>query len=368
MSKRRLILFRCLAVCIPSLITLCAVEAVYRVYRYKQLCAQIAFPEEGTDPAGCDVFDPELGYRYRPHKATYLPATEPGQSPRIWRVNSHGHIADSEYPLAKPPGELRIAAIGDSFTAGITNSVRWTSVLEERLNQNPTWTGAWKKTTRVINLGHDAMGVVQFQAVFDREAPRFEPDIILVSLIIDDLRRRRYWRGEPERAEDRAPMQEFLRQEMLGPLPWYGLHCEVLAASKVGRPLGMRPRLVPRDYHDADEAMAVSLASLRHMVKQHPRVLILHHPMYEEYGRGLDHFRAGLKEQLYRDGADLEIVRMQDVMPDPKIAGVDPITAWYQRPSDTHPTDAGMVLYGEAVETVLLNWLQANSAQAMVGK
>ena len=36
-----------------------------------------------------------------------------------WRTNSHGHIARSEYPKAKPVGEFRIAVIGDWFTAGL---------------------------------------------------------------------------------------------------------------------------------------------------------------------------------------------------------------------------------------------------------
>lgn len=348
----RTMLLRLVCAVVSASLTLSIAEAAYRCIRYRQLCQSILF----SDPSNTgDIFDKQMGYRRRPNQAFAAYPTAPGLSPRVWKTNSHGHIADADYPIKKPVGKLRIAVIGDSFTAGVTNSVRWTSILEERLNQNSAWQEKWKKQTRVLNLGLEGIGVVQFQDVFEQEAVRFEPDIVIVNLIADDLRRRRYWRGHPERPEDEEELQQFLRHEMLGPLPWFGLHLEMLSAATPTRRLGFRPRLNPRDYSDGDEALAASLSSLRQIKRNHPRVLILQHPMFEEYGRGLDSFRTGLLKRLYMEGADLGVVRMKEHLPDPSALGIDPVTSWYQRPNDTHPNDAGMQIYGEAVARVVLS-------------
>lgn len=56
------------------------------------------------------VPDPELHYRLRPN-ATY----EFGG--KTVRIDSHG-FHDDEFPVAKPPGELRLVCLGDSVTMG----------------------------------------------------------------------------------------------------------------------------------------------------------------------------------------------------------------------------------------------------------
>jgi hypothetical protein len=78
-------------------------------------------------------------------------------------MNSHGHVSQFEYPKQKPSGEYRIAVVGDSMTANITNNVRWTEVLEASLNASPEWrVRVGDSFTRVINFAVDGMGMVQF--------------------------------------------------------------------------------------------------------------------------------------------------------------------------------------------------------------
>jgi hypothetical protein len=289
---------------------------------------------------------------------------KPNLSPWRWRTNSHGHIADGEYPVEKPENEFRIITIGDSFTAGVTNSVRWPALLEECLSRDPEWTKLVGKRTRVINLGLHGMGVVQFKEVFEREAIRFAPDLVLVSLILDDLRRKLFYQGKPrEDNQTDAAIRAFVREKILRPLPWFGFYPEFLAVTKLGQRLGMRSRLEPqliRHYPSIDASMAASLHSLRCIVSQHPHVLILHHPTYEELAGELDASFCTMKQRLYQHQAELHLLSMIDYMPDSKREGI-PLSRWYQIPHDRHPTDEGLAVYAQALERALVSEASAHS-------
>ncbi len=343
-----------------------AIEAGYRVVLYRQLLDQFtrrvvaAASPDPTDPlAASSNFDPHTGHRYKPNLRVDMPPARPGLQPWRWGTNAHGHVAADDYPVAKPAGEFRVAAIGDSFTAGVTNAVRWPAELETLLNADPAWTPrVGGRRTRVINHGLDGIGVVQFPAVLEHDARRFEPDVVLVSLILDTLYRRPYSRGlSPGAAGTDADARAFVAANLLAPLPWWNPTPELLARSPAGRRLGLRPRLGPqyaRTFDDPEEAMAAGLAALRAVRAAHPRVVILHHPMAEEVSDTLANpgYRF-VRDRLRRDGPAAGVV---EVGRRPPFHPPDPDAArrWYQLPHDPHPTDDGLRAYAEAVRRVLL--------------
>jgi len=334
-------------------------ETGYRIIRYRSLHQQYCGLMENGQIQGnapdFSTFDSRIGFRYRSAIQVNETPTTPCLSPRRWRTNKHGHIADGDYPVPKPPDEFRIAAIGDSFTAGITNSVRWPAVLEQQLNSNADWRRLIGKRTRVLNFGLDGIGAVQFKAVFEHEAIRFEPDLVLVSLIIDDLPRKPYYRGLPDpKAKQHIPT--FVEENILAPLPWLGFYPELLASLGVSRHLRLKPRLEPqfaRYFDSADESMAASLESLEWITRRHADVVVLHHPVIEEYQEGLPPWLAELENRLYKKAPQLHIIRMAEHLPVPNSAENTP-QRWYQIPADRHPSDEGMRIYGESVAAVLL--------------
>ena len=74
------------------------------------------------------------------------------------RTNNFGLVSQRDYRPEKKPREYRIALIGDSLTACVTNDVPWGDLLEDRLNADE-------------NL-KKALGVHSFTVLnFGREAP-----------------------------------------------------------------------------------------------------------------------------------------------------------------------------------------------------
>jgi hypothetical protein len=166
--------------------TLIVLEIGYRLYQHQTLPGRLfalveaqiradyhARAGHGAPPLY--IPDPRTGYIYPPNFQGQR--GHPWNS--RWRTNSHGHVSRFEYPRQKSPREYRIAVIGDSMTANITNNVRWTEVLEELLNASPQWRRLVADGfTRVINFGVDGMGMVQFAAMVRHHVMPFEPDMI----------------------------------------------------------------------------------------------------------------------------------------------------------------------------------------------
>ena len=215
-----------------------AVEVRWRTYYYCHLRQQIIASLSGVptaDPAqGESIYDPEMGYRYRPNVTGDVKTPFPIH----FHIDSWGHISDDKYPLAKPTNEFRIEAVGDSFTANINNTVRWSALLEERLNKSKRWRAFVRgKRTRVINLGRDGIGLVQMDKVLLLDGMRFSPDLVILDFIADDMTRKPYFRGNlPKMSPDqrRAYLKERASQ-MLKTLPWTTFYPEALAALTRGR-------------------------------------------------------------------------------------------------------------------------------------
>jgi lysophospholipase L1-like esterase len=100
-----------------------------------------------------------------------------------YRLNSLG-FRDREFPVARPPGELRVLALGDSFTLGI--GVReqdcWAKVLERGLAA--TRSGPVHVVNGGFSHGYD---VRMYAWAFPNHGLQLDPDAVLIGLCLNDV-------------------------------------------------------------------------------------------------------------------------------------------------------------------------------------
>lgn len=113
-------------------------------------------------------YDSTLGWTIRPG----------GREPPLYRANAEGIRADHEYAPEPPPGVLRVAAFGDSFTHGddVANSEAWTARLE-------------RAGMEVLNFGVAGYGLDQALLRYRREARHHHPHVVLIGYMADDIER-----------------------------------------------------------------------------------------------------------------------------------------------------------------------------------
>lgn len=118
--------------------------------------------------------DPEIGYRLKPESVGWFPAAgERG------RTNRHG-LRDDEFPAEKPPGELRILAIGDSFTMGteVAQDETYAQVLEQLLAQD------LGTPVQVMNAGVGGWAPFHYARYFEKYGCHLGADLVIVGLFV----------------------------------------------------------------------------------------------------------------------------------------------------------------------------------------
>lgn len=96
-------------------------------------------------------------------------------------LNRRG-LRDPERPLAKPPGEWRMLALGDSFTFG--NGVPDDSTVARTLER--ALTRRRGPPVEVINAGRPGYNTIQERALLDTLGLRFQPDLVLLQYVLND--------------------------------------------------------------------------------------------------------------------------------------------------------------------------------------
>jgi hypothetical protein len=123
----------------------------------------------GDPPAWLDVSPDSVRYRLAPNQE--------------WlgtRPNSRGFY-DVERAPAKPPGVVRVVALGDSFTVGM---VPFGQSYVARIDL------ALGPQIEVINLGVVHTAVREYQELLDAEGLRLDPDLVLLGFYVgNDIRR-----------------------------------------------------------------------------------------------------------------------------------------------------------------------------------
>jgi len=94
------------------------------------------------------------------------------------RINGQG-LRDVEHTLAKPPGVIRIAVLGDSFAEALQVELEQTfwRVMARRLETCPSFAG---HDVEVINFGVSGYGTAQELLTLRRRALRYAPDVVLL--------------------------------------------------------------------------------------------------------------------------------------------------------------------------------------------
>lgn len=127
--------------------------------------------------------NPVLRYGYRPD----LPADHAPYDPmhRGMATNARG-FREGPIAVPKPPGTLRILALGDSTTAGLgipERSHTWPARLERRLR------AVSERPLEVLNLGVGGYDPHQEAELLRVEGLALEPDAVLVLVCANDLQR-----------------------------------------------------------------------------------------------------------------------------------------------------------------------------------
>lgn len=371
------------------LVTYVALDIGYRIYRrYKIASEYTEYYFQGVDQP-VYLFDEQIGYRYKPNLqvlyANFDKTNDVLQS-NHFKVNNMGHISPTDDTVAKPPAEFRIGVVGDSFTASIHNDTPWPSLLEQQLNADENLkTRLGVSSFKVINFGMDGTGIVQWPSVVSNEVLRFNPDLLIVNFITDDITRRFVWRIsiKPSRYngdyslglmcstlpatlenrdcavskmitfntplfDDKNQLSRIKREifdEESARIDWLSLYPELLART-LGRSLGLSPRLslsnlgIP-NFRTEEEGLKASAQALRTIKSSFPNTLILHNPVYAELKPKLTPYDV---IQLMQG---LDILLMEDHMPD--LTDDAEVLRWFKLPWDPHFSNYGASIYAQAV-------------------
>ena len=119
--------------------------------------------------------------RYMP--GTHATFRHPDGRETLVTINKEGWNSTKDaYPLAKTPGVLRVAVIGDSYVHGSFVNVEeaFPDVIERQL-------AAAGVRAEVLRFGMDGAPLSQYLHVMRREVARYKPDVVLVQLIHNDF-------------------------------------------------------------------------------------------------------------------------------------------------------------------------------------
>lgn len=116
------------------------------------------------------IFDPDLGWTIRPN----------GGRPQQYQANSQGLRATREYSPAPPPGKVRVAAFGDSFThgSGVPTGFSWAERLEEMA-----------PGLEVMNFGIPGSDIGQGFLRYRREGKRYQPGVVMIGFMSENINR-----------------------------------------------------------------------------------------------------------------------------------------------------------------------------------
>ena len=94
-----------------------------------------------------------------------------------FRINSRG-FKDVEFATEKPPGTVRVVALGDSFTYGaVPYAANYVTLLKEALRER-------FGNVEVLNMGIPGTGPRDYLELLGGEAAALDPDVVIVSLFL----------------------------------------------------------------------------------------------------------------------------------------------------------------------------------------
>lgn len=249
-------------------------------------------------------------------------------------INSLG-FRDLEFPVEKPEGELRILAVGDSFTYGPSVQLdgTWPQILERALAEER------EGTVEVINAGfatgsHNPPGYVDW---IRSDALAFQPDLLIVGLCLNDM-------GD-------IPMLAYPKAQ---PEPMLGGVSQLL--NYVQRELEQRRIMAEeRDYGDVVRQDSAMWEATQEALAQIGEILdtagigfvVAVFPMVSQLGENYPYLSLHEMVGEFCSANDLAWV---DLLP--RYRGREESDLW-SHPTDQHPNDVGNRLIAEGVHEFL---------------
>ena len=158
--------------------------------------------------------DPVLGWRPPADSAAW----QGFEGGALVRTNALG-FRDRDHAVAKPPGRVRIAVLGDSFTEAVQVPVEqtWWRVMEDWLNggncplaactaaRDSGEANCGAREFEALNFAVSGYSTAQSLLAWRMQASRFAPDVVVLAFFIgNDL-------TENERTLDAEPLRPYLR-------------------------------------------------------------------------------------------------------------------------------------------------------------
>lgn len=150
---------------------------------------------EATDPGNNHSFDAEIGYRISKVPSRFGAVTSDGhlESIGILRGNNLGFPDIKDFYVKKTsPHLIRIAVLGDSFTASQFTSSSWINRIEERINIENN------DSVCFMNFSIDGGGLGNWSSIVKNVILKqgFEIDGIIFAVMGDDLDRKFMWKDD----------------------------------------------------------------------------------------------------------------------------------------------------------------------------
>jgi carbamoyltransferase len=121
-------------------------------------------------------YHPLVGYKFLPDLKSRIQHEGGGY---FVKTNNYGFRSDFDFHPAKS-GKKRILVFGDSFTAGdgVSNKFRYTDLLQQSL-----------PNIEIYNFGLPGSGTDQQYLLYKEYAPKFEHDMLVISVLVENIRR-----------------------------------------------------------------------------------------------------------------------------------------------------------------------------------
>jgi tetratricopeptide (TPR) repeat protein len=176
------------------IISFLCIEAGYRAYLFYTFAFKADYPVVVVDapPPRIDFGYPGNVFGTQPTGAKYNAFYYDGRNQLVYehkvRTNNLGWTSRYDYSVVKAPHEYRIAVIGGSTTAAVTNEIAWTDVAQDRLNVDKQLLGALRvERISVLNISAAGADVNLLAVPIAVIASRFSPDMMVANLSIDNV-------------------------------------------------------------------------------------------------------------------------------------------------------------------------------------
>ena len=146
--------------------------------------------------------------------------------PTYVHINSEGFRDDKDYPIQKPNNTIRIVALGDSFTFGygVNLTDTWPKQLERLLNENNQNKNLHYEVLNFGVTGYDSEQEVYF---FKEKALKYNPDIIIIQFLYNDLENNTLLLINKEKAIENYLIEHNLSSSALSSYEWRDLNLKI---------------------------------------------------------------------------------------------------------------------------------------------